>query len=183
MLRCRATARQDARGAASAPARGALGHGLPWQRRTHHVRCSSASCGLRRCRGRQPWPARDMNSDRNTTLEPRCYGSKQAHAFFRAKPARGGTVTRSANWALLGGLASLFLIVLLCTEPASACSWVSAKAAMAAMEDATAVSANYWIASILLGGALIGLEFRQRRFWLFPAITLANTVTEVVQRH
>lgn len=85
-------------------------------------------------------------------------------------------MTRSANWALLGGLASLFPIVLLCTEPASACSWVNAKAAMAAMEDATAVSANYWIASILLGGALIGLEFRQRRFWLFPAITLALLV-------
>jgi hypothetical protein len=41
------------------------------------------------------------------------------------------------------------------------------------MQNATAVSGNYWIASILLGGALIGLEFRQRRFWLFPTITLA----------
>jgi hypothetical protein len=44
------------------------------------------------------------------------------------------------------------------------------------MAEATAVSANYWITSILFGGALIGLEFRQRRFWLFPAITLAFLV-------
>jgi len=41
------------------------------------------------------------------------------------------------------------------------------------MANAAAVSLNYWIASILFGGALIGLEFRQRRFWLFPTITLA----------
>jgi len=44
------------------------------------------------------------------------------------------------------------------------------------MANATAVSGNYWIASILLGGALIGLEFRERRFWLFPTITLALLV-------
>jgi hypothetical protein len=44
------------------------------------------------------------------------------------------------------------------------------------MANAAAVSFNYWIASILFGGALIGLEFRQRRFWLFPTITLALLV-------
>jgi hypothetical protein len=44
------------------------------------------------------------------------------------------------------------------------------------MANAAAVSVNYWIASILFGGALIGLEFRQRRFWLFPTITLALLV-------
>jgi hypothetical protein len=82
-------------------------------------------------------------------------------------------MTRPADCALLGGLASLFLIALLCTEPASACSFVNAKAAMA---NAAAISVNYWIASILFGGALTGLEFRQRRFWLFPTITLALLV-------
>jgi hypothetical protein len=44
------------------------------------------------------------------------------------------------------------------------------------MANAAAVSANYWIASILFGGALIGLECRQRRFWLFPGIALALLV-------
>jgi hypothetical protein len=46
----------------------------------------------------------------------------------------------------------------------------------AAIVNAVAVSARYWIASILLGGVLIGLEFRQRRFWLFPTIALALLV-------
>jgi hypothetical protein len=46
----------------------------------------------------------------------------------------------------------------------------------AAKLNAAAVSARYWIVSILLGGILIGLEFRQKRFWLFPTITLALLV-------
>src|SRR5262249_33935493 len=46
----------------------------------------------------------------------------------------------------------------------------------AAMANAEAVSVNYWIASILFGGALISLEFHQRQFWLFPTITLALLV-------
>jgi hypothetical protein len=44
------------------------------------------------------------------------------------------------------------------------------------MESAVVLSTRYWIASILLGAVLIGLEFRQRRFWLFPIITLALLV-------
>jgi hypothetical protein len=44
------------------------------------------------------------------------------------------------------------------------------------MANAAAVSVNYWIASVLFGGALISLEFHQRRFWLFPAIMLALLV-------
>lgn len=84
-------------------------------------------------------------------------------------------MTRSAIWPLLGRLA-LFPTALFCTGPASACSWVSVKAWEAAEASAAALSVNYWIASILLGGALIGLEFRQRRFWLFPTITLALLV-------
>ena len=99
--------------------------------------------------------------------------SKTGSRFAEQTAAHGDTVTRSANWSLLRGLASLFPTALLCAEPASACSFVNAEAAMA---NAAAVSVNYWIASILFGGTLIGLEFRQRRFWLFPTITLALLV-------
>jgi hypothetical protein len=81
-------------------------------------------------------------------------------------------VARSASW-LLGGVACLLVTGLLCTVPAFACSLINVEASIA---NATALSARYWIASILLGGVLIGLEFRQRQFWLFPGMTLALLV-------
>ena len=58
---------------------------------------------------------------------------------------------------------------LLGTGSAFACSLVSVQASMA---YAVAVSGIYWAASILLGGALIGLELYQRRGWLFPVLTV-----------
>ena len=75
---------------------------------------------------------------------------------------------RPITWFFLS-LSLLFHAGLLGTGSAFACSLVSVQASMA---YAVAVSGIYWAASILLGGALIGLELYQRRGWLFPVLTV-----------
>jgi hypothetical protein len=71
-----------------------------------------------------------------------------------------GLVLWRARW--------LVLPCILCSAPAAACSLVSVEASMA---RAVADSGKYLIASIVVGCALISLEFYLGRRWLFPILT------------
>jgi hypothetical protein len=79
------------------------------------------------------------------------------------------------QWATRLIAASLLfpIISLVCATGAFACSLVNAQASMA---NSVALTAKYWIASILIGAVLIGLEFYKARWPVLLAITVALLV-------
>jgi|SRR5215471_3126882 len=64
-------------------------------------------------------------------------------------------------------------ISLVCATGAFACSLGNEEVAMA---NSVALTAKYWIASIVIGGVLIGLEFYKGRWPVVLAVTVALLV-------
>jgi len=80
----------------------------------------------------------------------------------------GRILARSADRVLRWKLLLPFSVM--DTASAYACTFVDEQAAAT---HAEVVAGKYWIASILLGGVLIGLELYQRQGWFFLVLTVA----------
>jgi NhaP-type Na+/H+ or K+/H+ antiporter len=90
-----------------------------------------------------------------------------------AQTHMGKIVSRSADRVLRWRLLLAFATGLLDTASAYACSFVDEQAAAT---HAEAVAGKYWIASILLGGVLIGLELHQRQGWRLLVLTVTHLI-------